>query len=598
MKENFKQTAFSPDKLLSELQGASPLHASKILIEAEIFEKRSSLEVLDSIYEYFDSKSSFIDELVKPVFLNVLDGIITHKKLNLNRTGISASRLWNEIAGFDYSTTDINSYTLSKKQQLEAMRESREYNSDIRAEMTKRSNLEKNKDKHFGGNSKGYSSIEVDETGAPIEIFRSKAHARNEGQMSKAADTDHIVPVKQINDNYAKNMFLTDQNLAAITDCDLNMIEISNELNRTKGARTFKDLKLKKQALQEKSKSGNKLSTAEEKALKKLEKFTDETLENGIKAEDKANVDVLNNAREKAVDNLKNNKSAVAIKASGQALDQTGYQAVGHAFIELLKPIFFELNDAIKNGFSKGVSVSSRIEAVKLRFVRVMNYITKVIIPKLGQAVKDFFHNITKILIEGILGLVTGMFRSVMRIISEGFSALMASIKILLSKSSEMSVAEKSDAIVKLLASTVSTFTVFYFGEFIKPFVPIDFLQDILLVILSGVASSIVVYLFDKIDIFSVKYEKRSKLVSEIFQERVATIKANTDSFNSTSIRELARQKVAFSKLSEQLESGIDNGVNVVGDVNSIADFFHVDIKFRDTDSFVELLKKNKTLVI
>lgn len=598
MDGNFKQKAFSADGLIRELQGASPLQASKILIQAELFEKKSSIDVLNNVYDYFESKTSLIDELVSPVALNVLDGVITHKKLKLNRTGITASRVWNEIRGFDYSTVDINAYTLSKKQQLEAMRESRVYNKDVRASMTKRSNLTSNKDAHFGENLKGASSIEVDSSGTPVELYRYQNHAKSEGEMSKASDTDHVVPVKQINDLYAKNVFLTATDIAAITDADFNLIEISNELNRMKGAGTFEQLNAKKQGLLNKKNAGKALSSAERKALKKLEGITDETLVNAMETEKKSQSDIHKSAQDNAIGNVKNNKKAIALKAGSQAGEQTLYQALGHAVIEFIKPLFFELNDAIKNGFSDGVSAPSIVEAIKVRFFRVMDYLKKVIIPKLGQAIKDLFHNIARILIEGILGLVTGIFKSVMKIISEGFSALVAAVKILCTSNDQMSAAEKSDAIVKLLASTVATFTVFYFGEFIKPFIPIDFLQDIFLVILSGVASTIVVYLFDKIDIFSVKYEKRSKLVSEIFQERISTIKSNTDSFSAASISELANQKMAFRTLFDHLESGIDDGLNVVENVNSIADFFHIDIQIRDTETFINILRTNKTLVI
>lgn len=598
MEGNFKQKEFSADELIKKLQGSSPLQASKILIQAEIFEKRSSIDVLNNVYDYYESKSSLIDELVSPVVLNVLDGVITHKKLNLNRTGITASRVWNEICGFDYSIVDINAYTLSKKQQLEAMRESRIYSKDVRSTMTNRTNLTKNKDTHFEGSLKGTSSIEVDSSGTPIELYRYQNHAKSEGEKSRAADTDHVVPVKQINDLYAKNVFLTSTDIAAITDCDLNLIEISNELNRMKGANTFEQLSVRKQGLLNKQNSGQALSSSEKKALKKLEGITDETLANAMEAEKESRSGILKNAQDNAISNVKKNKKAIALKAGSLAGEQTLYQALGHAVIELIKPLFFELNDAIKNGFSEGVSASSMVEAIKVRFFRVMEYLKKVIIPKLGQAIKDLFHNIARILIEGVLGLVTGIFKSVMKIISEGFSALVAAVKILCSNNEQMSAAEKSDAIVKLLASTVATFSVFYFGEFIKPFIPIDFLQDIFLVILSGVASTIVVYLFDKIDIFSVKYEKRTKLVSEIFQERISTIKNNTDSFNTASISELANQKMAFRTLFDHLESGIDDGLNVVENVTSIADFFHIDIQIRDTESFIGLLKNNEALTI
>jgi len=597
MDEKFKQKTVSADELTSKLRGSSPLQASKILIETELFEKKSSLDVLDEIYDKFENKESLIDELVKPIGLNVLDGIISHKKLKLNRTGITASRLWNEIKGFDYSTAAINASTLSDKQQLEGMKEAREYNEDVRKVMTKRTNLDGNKDAHFGDLFKAESSIEVSELGESVELFRFKNHAKSEGEKNRASDTDHVVPVKQINDRYAKNVFLTESDIAAITDASTNLIEISNELNRMKGAGTFQDQAVRKLALQKKQESGVKLNSNEKKALKKLEGISDETLKNGIECEQEAAKKLHDDAQSKAIENVKNNKSEIAVKAGLQGLEQTQYQLLGTAIIESIKPLFYELSDSIKNGFEAGVGAVDFIEAMKIRFTRVMRYIVKVIVPTLKNAVKDLFQNISKILIEGVLGLVTGIFKSILKILSEGFSAIVSAVKILNSDSKEMSSAEKGDAIVKLLASTVSTFVVFYFSESISKLVPEPF-DDILVAIASGVASTLVVYLIDKIDLFSVKYEKRSKLVSEIFQERIATIKKNTDAFNAASVQELAAQKIAFKKLYENFESGIDSDVDVTGNVNAIADFMHIDLEIRDTESFLDTLKRENILVI
>lgn len=86
--------------------------------------------------------------------------------------------------------------------------------------------------------------------------------------------------------------------------------------------------------------------------------------------------------------------------------------------------------------------------------------------------------------------------------------------------------------------------------------------------------------------------------MAEIFQERIATIKKNTDVFNAASVQKLAVQKVAFKKLYENYETGIDSDVDVTGNVNSIADFMHIDLKIRDTESFLDNPKLEKILVI
>jgi hypothetical protein len=567
MDEKFKQKTVSGDELTNKLRGSSPLQASKILIETELFEKKSSLDVLDGIYDHFENKESLIDELVTPIGLNVLDGIISHKKLNLKQTGVTASRLWSEIKGFEYSTAGINASALSSKQQLDGMTaDLRTPKKFVRDQLEDKDAMGDYKKRHFNSNNTAYSEVETKD-GRRTRLYKSESVA-GEDRRNLVANADHIVSLKELNDRYSKNVFLKEGDLKVVANSDDNLSVISARVNKSKNDISYLERK------------GQKDSGENPDAV--YSSINDETYEQGALTEAEAGEAIRKNLSNKAVGNLKSIDSEVAKKIASPALGQTAYQALGTAIIETIKPIFHELSDSIKNGFEQGVGATDLLEAITIRFTR---------------AVKDLFQNISKILIEGILGLVTGIFKSILKVLSEGFSAIISAVKILSSDSKDMSAAEKGDAIVKLLATTVSTFVVFYFSDSIAKLIPEPF-DDILVAIASGVASTLVVYLIDKLDLFSVKHEKRSKLVAEIFQERIATIKKNTDAFNAASVQELAAQKVAFKKLYESFESGIDKDIDVTGSVNSIADFMHIDLEIRDTESFLDTLKREKILVI
>lgn len=592
MKQKFAEANFSAEALQAQLAGTSPMQASRILISAELYEQRSSLDVLNSIYADFETKENVIDELVTPLALNVLDGIISHRKLKLNRTGVTASRLWSEIKTFEYSTPAISGATLSAKQQLEAMRQPRAYDKKVRATMTKRRNLTANKDRHFRGNSQSYSSIELNEDGSHVTLYRYQQTAKAKGRKSRAADSDHIVSVKQINDQYAKNCFLTDTDISAITDGDHNLAAMSNRLNRAKGAGTFAEMLAEKRALQAKQ-SGGTLTKQEKRKLDNLSLHTDKTLENGVRTEERARMDVLANAQKAALGNVKNNKSEIAKKAGGQSAEQTAYQAIGQSIIEFIKPLFHELSDSIRNGFYEGVGATTVVEGLKLRFARLMKYLRHQVIPTLAASIRDFCTNFLKILIEGVLGLVIGIFKTIMRVVSEGFSALVSALKVL--RTPEMSGAEKADAISKIFASTVTTFVVFYFQEHIGKLIPNGFLKDIAFVILSGVASTLVVYLLDQVDLFSTSAIKRSRVVKEIFEERVRQIKEAAASFEAVSVSALAAQKLRFRQLSEQLDRRIEAVNDTVLDV---AEWAGLELEIKDTETFLELLQRSEVLTV
>ena len=85
---------------------------------------------------------------------------------------------------------------------------------------------------------------------------------------------------------------------------------------------------------------------------------------------------------------------------------------------------------------------------------------------------------------------------------------------------------------------------------------------------------------------------------AEVFQERIAQIKRNTDAFSAASVQALVEQKLTFNKLCGDLEDGITSDLDVTSNVNLIADFMKVELKIRDTESFLEVLRREKVLTI
>jgi hypothetical protein len=217
MDEKFKQKTVSGDELTNKLRGSSPLQASKILIETELFEKKSSLDVLDGIYDHFENKESLIDELVTPIGLNVLDGIISHKKLNLKQTGVTASRLWSEIKGFEYSTAGINASALSSKQQLDGMTaDLRTPKKFVRDQLEDKDAMGDYKKRHFNSNNTAYSEVETKD-GRRTRLYKSESVA-GEDRRNLVANADHIVSLKELNDRYSKNVFLKEGDLKVVAN--------------------------------------------------------------------------------------------------------------------------------------------------------------------------------------------------------------------------------------------------------------------------------------------------------------------------------------------------------------------------------------------
>jgi len=126
---------------------------------------------------------------------------------------------------------------------------------------------------------------------------------------------------------------------------------------------------------------------------------------------------------------------------------------------------------------------------------------------------------------------------------------------------------------------------------------PDNFIKDIALALLSGVASTIVVWGLDKFDLFSVKDEVRAKRVGEVFDLRIQQIKENTDAFEAASIEKLAKDKLKFRSITENMSKAIESKSNVNDSVYDMADFMKIDLKIKSTDDFMALLKQGSLAI-
>ncbi len=127
---------------------------------------------------------------------------------------------------------------------------------------------------------------------------------------------------------------------------------------------------------------------------------------------------------------------------------------------------------------------------------------------------------------------------------------------------------------------------------------PLEPLKDILSIVVSGILSSIVVYLIDKMDLFSLDAKKRTQRIQQIFAMRVQQLKENTDAFEEASITKIAQDRLKFRTVSENMAKSIAANEDVNESVYKMADFMKIDLKIKSTDHFMDLLNKAEPLVV
>ena len=93
-------------------------------------------------------------------------------------------------------------------------------------------------------------------------------------------------------------------------------------------------------------------------------------------------------------------------------------------------------------------------------------------------------------------------------------------------------------------------------------------------------------YLLDKVDIFSVKAEKRRDRIIEIFDERIKEIEEATDACNIVALETLRKQREEFEDISSRIDQGL----------YEMAKYMNVDLEYSDTEEFCDYMDSNTVI--
>ncbi|TYL46654.1 hypothetical protein [Marinomonas sp. IMCC 4694] len=578
--DKYAQPKLTVESLTEQLQNCSPLQVSKKLIDVELFDQQDSVNVLHSIHKDLEDQGSIMDSLVEPIFFNIVDSTIHHPKLKKYFTaggkntgekknsepgtslGITPSRIIKELKNFHYGQLESDS---ASSKPLRTTQEELMYQSKHKYDEFNFRDDGKN------GSMKQYREDVAAKNGDKnyCEVSGRVVKKRNK-TASTAVDVDHIIPGKSTIDGLA-SIPLSDIQRKQILNRKSNFVMMESGDNRSKGDSSgtqyvYDDKKQESRSKRHKGKEYN--------------------------ATDKAKV-VARDAGALA--------SISGEAAISGASNQAKSKAIGDLIILAMKPLYFEITDIVKNGVKYGVDGDSFSSALKARFKRIIKFYKKQIVPYIKDAIKDFFDNIVTNFFTALGGIVISLLTKSLSIIVKGFKSIVEAIRIAFSNDPKYTPAKKGDAILKLLSTAVVTLVIEHFNDQILAFIkgtPFEFLSDIATIILSGIASTFVVYFLDRIDLFSAKKEIQTQKVKEIFELRIAQIKENTEAFETTSIEKLAEDRLKFRFIAEKIDQDIIDDKNVNSSVYNMANFFKVDLNIKTQDDFMKILENNTKLVI
>lgn len=636
-------------KAIEELEYASPLEISRLLQQIELYDEKSSQEVLDEVYEKFDSEEHLEDEVLKPVFMSVVDGLLeaTAGGRVARKKGLTASRVIEECTNFSYDNlgdnhADVNGYTEYKninhdeieyQIQLEKWKrdgkkgDQPQYNGSVNSNSTQeyiRSNLEdssamndyKEKQRH------GEKKIK-DEYTEKDNLYVSQNNMPdnyNDETHRKQAQPDHIVPLKQLHEQYKHNYALDDSDLKRIANSESNLAITSAEINQVKRDMT------NKQYIEWMDEHGKPLDENTKKIMLQKQKEATKSIESDVNKTVAKNLVGKGQVDEKAMKNAvnefkENNGQApteeqrnqieqnlikkktneirgTAVKnAAGHAKDY----AVGNLILFIVKPIYYEISDIFKNGLKEGVGADSGSQALGIRFTRVKKYVMTHAKAFFGDSILDFVKGFVSSLIEGIISLFVGMLKQVLKILKEGVKILVGSVQILFGKNAKaMSPAQKGDAIIKLIGGSVIAISGVALESLLNKIGIGDPWSVVLSTMLSGIASALFMYILNKADLFSTKAERRYERVKEIFDERIKDVQEATELFDRVALETMKEQRLQFESIQEEINTGLES--NDIDSINTglykLADFMKVDLPYSNTKEFCDYMDSEEVLVL
>ena len=644
MKLHREETTMNDDivEKLDDLSQASPLEIVKKLEEFELYDKKSSQQVIDEVYAEFESGEHMKESIIKPVFLSICDGILERTSFgrDARKRGITSSRLINECEEFNYacgtqSKIEMNDgYNEHKNAEVYIYKYGEENRSTYeREKMEDSTAMDKYKENRFHENPRN-KLVEDEYTGSKnlYEYRKNPDKRRNDTKHHYQAETDHIVPLKQLHEEFKGNYAISDEDIKSIANSEVNLALTANKINRKKNDdlnSTFieKQEQKKKEGqdyfeLSENSK--RKMLLQEEKAREHINHEINETVKDGIikeaeglkeslKAKCKglvapAELEVENKngnkltkvEDKKTVATLeKNNKKGILNTVGSNAVDQEKDNAVGNLILFIVKPLYFEIKDIFTNGMTEGVNANSTLGALKIRFGRLKKYVIENAAIFLGNNIWDFVKGFVSSFIEGLISLFVGVFKNVLKLLKEGFKIFVGAAKVLFGENSKsMSAAQKGDAIIKLVGSSVIAVSGIAIESFIAKIPLLSTWSVELSTIISGIGSALFIYILDKADLFSVKAEKRRERINEIFSERINDIKDATDGFNKIAAEKLYKQRIDYNNILEDVSFGIKtNNIDKINQgLYGMADFFKVKLPYNNTTECIEYIESEGTL--
>lgn len=378
--------------------------------------------------------------------------------------------------------------------------------------------------------------------GQPVE----DAYAGGEVQGRK--NLDHVIAAKEVHDDPGRVLAGLDGTEVANRDSNL---KFTNEhINKTKKEKSMDDYIAYRET--KVARLQDSIAKLEEKAQRApLTPNQQKSLEELKRAKEKFDTDGFDKDKAKAADETARKEmdktinrtyygsakfaNSVALTGATEGLKMGWQQALGLALTEFFVAIIDEARDAYKNGFS--VDDAGFWASLKKRFMRVVRRVVRRWRAALDAFKQGFLSGFLSNFVTVLINCAVRTGKNVVRMIREGIFSLVRAVKILLTRPDGMTWREAAHEATKVIASGVVVVGGIALAEWldvqIKLVPPLEIVSDILVRVVSGVATGLVaafaVYAIDKLDLFGAMAANKQKFVMGRFADMLEASFASAD---------------------------------------------------------------------
>lgn len=642
----------------SRIRKSSPLFLAKELKSIELKDKKTAEDVINEVNEQFKSGAHLTNSVLKPIILSLADSILEIKQLSwLRKKGVTPSRIYTECEEFRYDNVGCHGCEVDAYNEYKNMRHEMAYDANYSTSHNA-SNMRSSMDqdfksgKYYSKNMPSYNSktrekyYDDDKAKADYQDkkfsgkeatkdeYTGETILRNETDQKKVANTDHIIPLKRVYEQFSGNPALNSEDIRNIANNDRNYALTSQSFNTSKGAKYNEDFKkykrdeidpkIHEQMEHQSIQAQNNVNDMANKAVFATLTGNGAVVERGSEYKKRYGEEFSKYAEEKEKESgrslsrderkklneefrkeyhkkLQREKAKDAYFSGARAaISQQTDIAAGNIILYLLKPIYYELKDIFINGLEKGVGIEGKIAAIKFRFSRIKKYVIENAEGFLGDSVLQFIKGFISSLIEAIINMFVGAYKMLFKVVKEGFKILIRAIKLIWGEEGKkLSSRQKGDAILKLIGASIGALSGIGI-EFALDKIPgmPQWLRLIISGLGSGMISALIMYALDKMDLFNTRAEMRRNALNKIFDQRLNAIDSAVSVMDTTAIEVMDKQRKSYDEIDVTIINALNNNDFKCCNekIVELSGFFKIELPYNSYRDFVKAYDSNKEL--